>query len=69
MDSYKLNLTEMSESNKHTDLEKPQYNSTLKYLKKLDEINNVNGVNKQASLADEDMEKINEKVPLFSHFS
>ena len=56
----------MSDSNlkkkDFTELDKPQYNSTLKLIKKLDDIK-VN--TKEFNLADEQIEKIHEKVNYF----
>jgi hypothetical protein len=53
------------------DLDRPQYNSSLKLIKKFDEINignnsNNNGTNKML-LANNQLEKINEKVFYFGH--
>ena len=61
-----LRLEKMSDSNlkkkDFTELDKPQYNSTLKLIKKLDDIK-VN--TKEFNLADEQIEKIHEKVNFF----
>ena len=47
---------------KVTELDKPQYNSTLKLIKKLDEIQ-IN--KKDFNLPNEELEKIHEKVNIF----
>lgn len=44
------------------ELDKPQYNSSLKLIKKFDELNLVNEKNNKATLPTEQLEKINEKV-------
>ncbi len=44
------------------ELDKPQYNSSLKLIKKFDELNLVNEKNSKATLPTEQLEKINEKV-------
>jgi len=51
----------MSDNNKEFSLDKPQYNSTLKLIKKLDEFESKKN---ELNLPDEEIEKIHEKVKL-----
>jgi hypothetical protein len=46
------------------DLDKPQYNSSLKLIKKFDDLNLANEKNNKPSLPTEQLEKINEKVSI-----
>jgi hypothetical protein len=47
------------------DLDKPQYNSSLKLIKKIEELNLANEKNGKTGLPTEQLEKINEKVTTF----
>ena len=51
----------MADSRKVADLDKPQYNSTLRLLKKLDDIK-LENAKIQVNLPEEQLERIHEKV-------
>lgn len=51
----------MSEKKQFDDLDKPQYNSTLKLIKRLDDLQLSNN-KAQFHLSDEEIERIHEKV-------
>jgi ribosome maturation protein Sdo1 len=51
----------MSDTRKNNDLDKPQYNSTLRLLKKLDGIK-LDNAKIQVNIGEEQIERIHEKV-------
>ena len=52
-------MSDNLKKNVYSDLDRPQYNSTLKLIKKLDDIQTNS---KEFNLADDQIERIHEKV-------